>query len=151
MRHHAFAIAALGASLLSPIMAAQAAGAKVAVDHAWSRATAGVEMPGAIFVTIHGGDTPDRFLGVTTPVAQRAELHRMDMTGGMMRMAQVSSLPLPAGGTLALSPDGDHVMLIGLSKALNKGAAFPATFHFERGGEITVTVQVAGPGASAPP
>ena len=151
MRHHVVALAACAASLLCPAVAARAAGAQVSVDQAWSRATAGAEMPGAIFVTIHGGAAADQLVGVTTPVATDAMLHRMDMGGGMMRMEMVSSLPVPARGTVTLDPAGAHIMLTGLSKALHQGEAFPATFRFRQSGNVTATVHVAGPGASAPP
>lgn len=147
MREHAVA-AVLAASLLYPVMAARA---QVSVDHAWSRATAGAEMPAAIFVTIHGGPASDELVGVTTSVARQAILHRMDMSGGMMRMQMAPSLPVPGGGTLELGPAGDHVMLTGLSQALHNGETFPATFQFRHAGRMTATVHVAGPGASAAP
>ena len=108
-------------------------------------------MPGAIFATIHGGGASDALLAVTTPVAARGVLHRMDMGGGTMRMQAVPSMAVPAGGTLTLGPDGNHVMLMGLKQGLDRGAHFPATFRFRDAPPVTVTVLVAGPGASAPP
>ena len=141
------------ALLLAALLAAPAALAAlpVTVDHAWSRATAGAAMPGAIFATIHGGAAADALLGVTTPIAVKGVLHRMDMDGGMMRMRAVPSMQVPADGTLTLGPNGDHVMLMGLKRGLDRGTRFPATFRFRDAPPVTVTVLVAGPGASAPP
>ena len=149
MRDPAFAAILLAAAMLAP--AAGCMAAQISVEHAWSRATAGPEMPGAIFVTIHGGAAPDQLVGVTTPVAKRAMLHRMDMGGGMMRMQMVSSMPVPAGDTVTLGPEGDHVMLTGLSEAFRRGETFPAVFHFQHGGDVAATVRIAGPGAAAVP
>ena len=151
MHRRVFTAALLAASLPAPVVRPLAADTDVTVSQAWSRATAGAEMPGAIFVTIHGGVAADELLGVATPVAKQAMLHRMDMSGGMMRMRMVASMPVLAGATLALGPDGDHVMLTGLSHGLHQGETFPATFRFRNRGNVTVTVRVAGPGASAAP
>lgn len=121
------------------------------IDHAWSRATAGTEAPGALFATVTGGAVPDALIGVTSPVADRGVLHSMATIDGVMRMRPEPFLAVPAQGTLVLGPEGDHVMLMGLKHALAPGTRFPATFVFRGGEAVTVEVTVGGPGASGPP
>ncbi len=150
MPHAALAACLSTALILGSTNSAAAAG-RVTVAQAWSRATAGASMPAAIFVTLQGGGAPDELVAVTTPVAAKAMLHSMDMSGGMMRMRMVSSMAVPAGGRVTLGPDGDHIMLTGLAHGLSVGETFPATFRFRHAGDVTATVHVAGPGASVPP
>ena len=74
------------------------------VEKAWSRATApGVEI-GVGYLTIKNeGDAPDRLLSVTTPVADKTEIHQTQMTDGKMQMRPVpDGIPIPTKGTLTL-------------------------------------------------
>jgi copper(I)-binding protein len=52
---------------------------------------------------------------------ERVELHMMRMNGGNMVMRQVNSFPIPAEGSLTLSPGGDHLMLIAPSDTRKEG------------------------------
>ncbi len=43
------------------------------------------------------GRTPDQLVGGDSPLASKVEIHRMSMTGGIMRMRAVpGGLPIPA-------------------------------------------------------
>jgi len=100
-------------------------------------------------MTIDGGDIADELVGVAVPesVAMVAELHEATMVqnddgGTMMGMQQVTSIAVPAGGTVMLEPGGYHVMLMQLAEPLVDGTDFTLTLTFEQAGEITTTVDV---------
>jgi len=75
-------------------------------------------------------------------VAERAELHRMEMKNGVMSMHPEGPLPLAAGDTVTLAPGGLHLMLIGLKRPLKSGDRFPLTLGFEKQPPVTVEVDV---------
>jgi copper(I)-binding protein len=67
-----------------------------------------------------------------------------------MRMRPVPAIDLPAGQAVQLAPGGLHLMLIGLTQALNQGGRVPVTLVFERAGEVEVQLAVEGAGARGP-
>ena len=103
-----------------------------------ARATTGV-----VFFTIsNAGNTTDRLLRASTPIAARVALHQMAVDEGMMKMRAVPSLELRPGARLELQPGGYHLMLLDLKQPLKAGEKFPITLIFERAGTLTVPVQV---------
>jgi len=127
---------------------ADASGDVTIVDP-WARASASMQSAGAVYMTIDGGDIADELVGVAVPesVAMVAELHEATMVqnddgGTMMGMQQVTSIAVPAGGTVALEPGGYHVMLMQLAEPLVDGTEFTITLTFEQAGDITTTVDV---------
>jgi len=118
------------------------------VEHAWSRATIGVDRPGVVYLSIRNtGSADDALIGVATPVAGMPMLHETVVTDGVASMPHAMSVPVPAGQTVALAPGGFHGMLMGLAQALKKGDSFPLTLTFQTAGDVTVTVDVLGMGA----
>jgi copper(I)-binding protein len=95
------------------------------------------------------GKQADRLLRVSTPVADHAEIHTMNMdNGGVMRMREVADVPVAPGVPVRMHPgDGIHFMLMGLKQPLKDGDSFPMTMQFERAGqvEVKVIVQAAKP------
>jgi copper(I)-binding protein len=121
----------------------------IVAEQAWARAS--LTNTGAAYLTIrNGGRAPDRLIGVRTPVAGRAGLHTTRMDKGVMRMRPLKAIEIAPGGSAALRPGGDHIMLMGLTRRLKRGAHFPLTLRFAGAGEITVMVTVLGPGARGP-
>ena len=97
-----------------------------------------------LYLTItNAGTEPDALLGGTTAVCQTVEPHAMRMDGDLMVMTYLpDGLPVPAGGSLTLEPDGDHVMLVGLTQDLRPDTTFTATLTFRRAGPVVVTSTV---------
>ncbi|HWI11310.1 MAG TPA: copper chaperone PCu(A)C [Burkholderiaceae bacterium] len=101
------------------------------------------------------GKQADRLIRVSTPIAQRAEIHTMAVdAGGVMRMREVGEIALPPGVLVKMRPgEGYHFMLMGLKQPLKEGDSFPLMLEFEHGGkaEVKVVVQVpkARPGEMA--
>ncbi|MBV8119402.1 MAG: copper chaperone PCu(A)C [Alphaproteobacteria bacterium] len=119
------------------------------VENAWARATPGRSEIGAAYVTIQS-PTGDRLVAVSTPVAKKAELHTMEMSGMVMKMRPIEGIDIPAGQPVTLSPGGMHIMLIGLKQPLRAGQSFPLTLSFEKAGKRTVNVAIAKAGAAGP-
>lgn len=136
-------------TLAAAAVPAHAAAPTVEVSQAWSRpAVAGGT--GAGFLTLtNRGKAPDALTGAESPMARKVEVHRTTMTGGVMKMARVERLAIPAGGKVTLAPGGHHLMLFGLTKALNAGDRVPATLSFASGAKVKVEF-VVGTGATAP-
>lgn len=140
---------ALAASLLIAGAAAAQTGS-VEVKNAWARATPGKADNSAAYFTIES-PAADRLTGVSTPAAQKAELHTMTMDGGVMKMRPLAGgIEVPAGQSVTLKPGGIHVMLMGLKEPLKAGEHFPLTLSFEKAGKREVTVSVEKPGAMGP-
>lgn len=115
------------------------------IAHPWSQ-----ELPpnaptvAAYFVIHNNGKTADRLLSVNSPISGKAELHEHTMQNGLMKMQQVPSVEIPAGGKATFAPMAYHVMLLELKDRglLSDGKRFPLTMHFEKAGDVTVDVAV---------
>ena len=119
------------------------------VSDAWARATPGKSATGAAYVTIQS-PTADKLVAVSSPVAKKAELHTMLMSGMVMKMRPVAGIDIPAGQAVTLQPGGLHIMLVGLAKPLQTGQSFPLTLTFDKAGSRTVNVAVEKIGAMGP-
>jgi len=142
------AIAAVAAGLLASGVAAADAPTAIA---AWARATPPGAEVAAVYVTIRGSGTADRLTGASTARAAMTHLHTVDESGGVAKMRPVDGIEIPAGKTVALAPQGHHLMLMGIDKPFVAGEHFPLTLHFDRGGDRVVEVQVRSATAAADP
>jgi copper(I)-binding protein len=115
------------------------------IAHPWSQ-----ELPpnaptvAAYFVIQNPGKNTDRLLSVDSPIAGEAQLHEHIMQNDLMKMQQVPSVEIPAGGNVTFAPMAYHVMLVNLKdrSLLSDGKRFPLTMHFEKAGDVTVEVSV---------
>jgi copper(I)-binding protein len=115
------------------------------IAHPWSQ-----ELPpnaptvAAYFIIHNAGKTDDRLLSVDSPIAPEAQLHEHVMQGDLMKMQQVPSVAIPAGGNVTFAPMAWHVMLLNPTdrSLLSDGKRFPLTLHFEKAGDVTVEVSV---------
>ncbi|RYC33185.1 copper chaperone PCu(A)C [Lichenibacterium minor] len=124
----------------------------ITVVQPWSRATPGGATVAAGYLTIdNAGAVPDRLVSATAEVADRASPHSMAMTDGVMRMRPLSGgIVVPAHGAVALTPNGDHLMLEGLKRPLKVGERFTGTLVFERAGPVAISFAVESIGARGP-
>ena len=115
------------------------------IAHPWSQ-----ELPpnaptvAAYFVIHNKGKTADRLLSVDSPISGKAELHEHVKQNDLMKMQQVPSVEIPAGGEVSFAPMAYHVMLLELKdrSLLSDGKRFALTMHFEKSGDVTVEVAV---------
>jgi hypothetical protein len=118
----------------------------VMVNEAWARASAGAATTGAAYVTLMGGAEPDSLVGVSTPIAAKAEPHETINDNGVMKMRPAAQIPIPAHQTVTFAPGGTHIMLMGLKQPLAAGQSFPLTLTFAHAAPVTVDVKVRGLG-----
>ncbi len=124
----------------------------IEINDAWARPTLANAASGVVYLTIvSNAADDDAVTGVSTPVATMAQLHESMTDHGVMTMAPLANMPVPAHGTVAISPGGKHIMLMGLTRALKAGETFPLTMSFAKAGPIavTVTVSMSDPGKAA--
>ena len=149
-------IAGLALLLATPAAHAQpnpgpseAQGGQVKIENAWARATAPRAEVGAVYMTLTAPKS-DRLVGVSSPVAGKAEVHEMAMENGVMRMRETQGVMLPANQPVVLGPGGYHVMLMGLKAPLKTGDTIPLHLTFASSPPADVTAKVEGVGASGP-
>jgi hypothetical protein len=128
-------------AMLGLACGAAAADAPTVAD-AWARATPPGAQAGAVYLTLHGGATADRLTGASTPRAPMAHLHTVENSAGMMKMRAVDGVDVPAGATVRFTPNGLHLMLMGIDRPLAAGERFTLTLHFARGGDRSAEVEV---------
>jgi periplasmic copper chaperone A len=104
--------------------------AQVSVTEPWARATVPAAKSSGAFMRLQSKQDA-RLVGVRSPVAEVAELHRMSMENNRMMMAPVASIELPAGKPVELASGGYHVMLMGLKRQLKEGESIPVTLVIE--------------------
>lgn len=139
--------------LLAAIAAPAAAGGKpaahapaITVRDAWIRPPVVAGRPGALYFVIENkGKQADKLLSVSTPGAKEAEMHQSLQEGGVMTMAMVDWVDVPANGTLTFAPMGYHVMLYEVDASVTPGARIPATLTFSAAGPITIEAEVRSP------
>lgn len=110
----------------------------------YSRATPKTARVGAGYIAIeNAGAEADRLLAVECACAEFAQVHTMEMTGGVMQMRHLSDgLPIPAGATVKLEPGGRHLMFINLKAPFVAGETVAAMLTFERTGAVEVAFEV---------
>jgi len=67
------------------------------------------------YFTLHNpGEVPLTLVGAQTDVARTVEMHTTRQDGDVMRMRRLTSVEIPAGGTVRFEPGGNHLMLFGV-------------------------------------
>jgi copper(I)-binding protein len=129
----------------------------IVVSNVWARESAGAADTGAVYLTIENtSGTVDKLLSasVSQSFAKSASVHEMVMSDGttvttagsgsssMMSMKEVTSVTIPANGSVTFEPGGYHIMLIGLVAPLKDGEKFDLNLGFLNGGVVKVTATV---------
>ncbi len=102
---------------------------------------------GAVYFVIQSSEV-DEIVGVTSDVAESVEMHESRMTGDVMEMRQVQSVPLGAGEQVTFEPGGLHIMLVGLKQDLKTGDEFEINLLFKNHNDLRVNVDVTDTPAS---
>jgi copper(I)-binding protein len=127
----------------------------LAIVQPWARATPrGAAVAGAYLTITNKGSQADRLMGGSTAVANRFELHSMEIEDGIAKMRPVEGgLEIKPGQTVELKPGSFHVMLIGLKQPLQPSQHVKGTLVFEKAGKVDVEFSVVPIGATpaAPP
>jgi periplasmic copper chaperone A len=118
----------------------------LAVLDAWTRPSPPTVDEAAIYVTVENRDAPDdRLIGATSDrcVVVTPHLTEIDEDDvARMTEAGADQLGLRAGDQVAMTPNGIHLMCLGLAAPLDAGERFDVTLRFSEHAPITVEVTV---------
>ena len=146
-----FAAAALAALIAAPSLAEGVKIGEVTIEKAWSRATPKGAEVGVAFLTIRNAGAADKLVSMRCTCSTAVEVHEMSMTNGIMKMRELpKGLDVPAKGEVKLSPQGIHLMLMGLKTPLVKGQTISLDLEFVVSGIVHVDAPVEALGASVP-
>ncbi|OGO84917.1 MAG: hypothetical protein A2203_02360 [Chromatiales bacterium RIFOXYA1_FULL_46_5] len=81
-------------------------------------------------------------IAATSPQFGSIELHQHSHKDGMMKMEQVLSVVVPAGGQVRFQPGGLHLMLFDAKASTTKGQFIPLRLEFKDGQSIEVQAVV---------
>ncbi len=113
----------------------------VTISEIWARPTIPGGNVSAAYMQIRSS-APIKLLKVDAAIAGNVEIHNMNMKDGVMEMKAVDAIDVPANKIVELKPGGYHVMLMMLSKPINKGDSVPLKLTFEGGDKKTFTIDV---------
>ena len=100
---------------------------------------------GSVFFVIENhSDSAERLIGVASDVAEKVEMHtHVETADAVMQMpAAPEGFPIDPMMSHPLARGGDHVMLMGLTRALTDGDTFTLTLTFAHAGQVIIGVTV---------
>jgi copper(I)-binding protein len=126
----------LGISLLAP---AAAAAQSVQISDGWVHAVPPFQTEATGYMKLRS-DTNDELTGVTIDTGGTATLRKVEpaTAGGK----DDEGIKLPAGKTVTLSPDADHLVMVGRDAPLIPGDRVGVTLYFKHAAPETVVLNV---------
>lgn len=119
------------------------AASDIQVTNIWAQPVTEDGRSAAVYMQIAATCTDgDVLQSIAAPAPQKASLHRSSKVDDTLKMAAVTSIPIPCGTPVALKPMDRHVMVMGLQKPVGIGDRLPLTLHFEHAGDVPVTAEV---------
>ncbi|ARQ74773.1 transporter [Pseudomonas fragi] len=115
--------------------------AQTVVDDAWVRATVAGQPSTGAFMHITSS-TDSKLVEVRSPVARTVQIHESKMQNDVMSMQPVAAVVLPAGKSVAIEPEGYHVMLIDLVNQVKAGDQVPLTLIVEDSKGVKELIEV---------
>jgi copper(I)-binding protein len=135
--------------------AAQAQDAKAGdfvTSGAWCRAVPSASDANCYVMIENKGAAPDRLVGASADVADKAEVRQINTSsGGLTDKPVAGGLPISAGDKVALAPGGYHLTLLNTKAALKKGAKQVINLEFEKAGKSAVSFDVLPASSKGPP
>ena len=113
----------------------------IEVREAWMRPAAQGDN-GAIYFVVHNRGAKDALTGVSSDIAAAVEMHESTMSGDVMQMQQIDSVPLERSAEIRFEPGRLHVMLVNLNRDLKVGDEVEITLHFTNFEDMSVMVPV---------
>lgn len=118
----------------------------IVVEAVWGRPLPNMAQNGAFYMTITNNTGQDDVLqSVRTEACGMVELHRSSVNDeGVMQMRPVEgqTLPIRSGQTVALAPNGLHVMCMNVPQPFETGQTIPLTLVFENAGEMALDAEI---------
>ncbi len=116
----------------------------ITVNDPWVRAMPPGASASAAYMTINNIATdPVLITGVESPQFEEASIHETRLDGDIASMHAIDNgVPLPAGGSVEMKPNGIHIMLMGARSELSVDDEFTVIFTLRDGAKVTVPVVV---------
>ena len=121
------------------------AAADLSIHGATIRLAAVPGRPAAGYFRLDGG--PAKLVAVSSPLAERIEMHSTSTAGGVMRMAALPAATVRADAPLTFAPGGSHLMIFGL-RDVKPGASVPLLFRFADGRTVRSAARAVAAGAA---
>jgi periplasmic copper chaperone A len=105
------------------------------------RLSANPDAPSAGYITLTSRGEAETLTSVTSPDAARVEMHESRRENGMVAMAPVAQIEIPANGAVAMRPGGLHLMIFGINEAARRRGSVELALSFSSGrvGVMTLT------------
>ncbi|MET9833547.1 copper chaperone PCu(A)C [Streptomyces sp. NPDC006385] len=116
-------------------------GPDLAVSSAFMPQPVTTKIAGAYLTVTNTGDAADELTSVNSDLTADITMHQS--VGDEMR--QMTSLAIPAHGSLELARGGSHLMLMGLDRKPVEGNRVSVTLHFAKTSAITLDIPVEAP------
>jgi periplasmic copper chaperone A len=137
------AAAGLAAAVAVTGCAAHAAAAPIKIGSAYVPVPVSAGTTVA-YVVIRNNGAADQLLSARTSAGGRVAL-RAPARPGDLSMRTVGSIAIPAHSTLAMVPDGYHMLITGATRPIRGGQDITLTLLFAHAGRVPVVVQVTNP------
>ena len=116
----------------------------VAVMNSWIReAMPGAKVNGGYMTLINVNEKEVKLLSVYSDAFEKVEIHKMSIVDGMMEMAELSELVIPAGSQVHLKPGSTHLMLKRPNRDLVSGDVIGLVLTFSSGVSQKLNVIIA--------
>jgi periplasmic copper chaperone A len=113
-------------------------------ENAALRLSADPSAPSAVYFTISAdGNRAMTITSITSDDAERIEMHESRRENGMMTMAPVERIEVPANGQAVLRPGGLHLMVFGISEQARAAGSLDFVIRFANGVAINATATTA--------
>ena len=118
-------------------------GPAIVIERGWVRAPVpGATMTAAYLTVENRSGEPVVIDAATSPEFADVTLHSVRIVDGDVQMRPIDGLTVPAGGSITLSPGGDHLMLAGPRVSLESIASVSLTLRAGDAPLVTVTLPV---------
>ncbi|MEH6591078.1 MAG: copper chaperone PCu(A)C [Halioglobus sp.] len=109
----------------------------IRLEGAWVRALPPTQQMTAGYASVvNESDKAETIVGASTSVSTKTEIHTSREVDGYMRMEQLKTLSLPAGGRVELAPGGIHLMLMGMAEMPASGSTVYLCLILESAREV---------------
>ncbi|MCA0433008.1 MAG: copper chaperone PCu(A)C [Proteobacteria bacterium] len=124
----------------------------IVVEQAWARLLPGDERKAAVYLTVHNKSGDEELLiAVDSPAAGATSVNEDTSADGEKNERPLPfGLPLPAHGEVVMKPGGFHILLSGISRAVDEATALPVTMVFRDAGTVDFDVPIIPEGEAAP-
>ncbi|GII89897.1 copper chaperone PCu(A)C [Sinosporangium siamense] len=123
----------------SPAAVPAAAAGTVTIVDPWVKA-ASTGMTAVFGTLVNNTDKAVTLVSGATPAASSIELHEVaDNNGKMVMREKQGGFVVPPKGKLTLQPGGDHIMIMGVKKAIKPGDQFTFTLTTADGADVELT------------